>query len=794
MNTANLIGSGNGTPLERKSTLPDSSLNDDPSHGFTTSLETLTDAHYQNYYAPRAVSRVRATERGAISMSATRARALGAPRRKVTSDCIGIPTRDKHRSIVAWQFRPDVPVTDGRTGKAAKYVFPADHRSRIDVTPCTREKWGDPHVPKIITESPTKSDSLASGDPAGGWLTVCYGAMYGSAGWKGSNDQGAAGVITPDLEDLPCRDRDGNPATIYLAPDANVQSNVGVWLVVTRLKRWLESHGAKVLIVCLPLPDDPSVNVGPDDWRALNPKAPLSEFLALARETVPQPPDPESGQTIATSFAALKPVMDAKYGYIRDDAMVVALDNQKAYSLHDFEKGEARDQRYYAAEGAKGALTIKQGASEWLAQPDKTTFSRRTAAPGYPLRTERNECNRYAAFPPWGLTTADRDPDVVKLYEEIHYEALKQATDDEVRHVMQFEGHPWRNPRENKVLHAVTLISNIGGMAKDTLGTIQGQAYELFGGEVAWGVGNDILHGRFTNWLKNKLFVQGMEISGLDKRADRNKLKAIITEPVLEMEGKGIDSARYPNTANFWLTSNEAVPVNIPRGERRYYALRLGDTRPPAALLDKVYSQIIGNPHGLRAVVYFWIFEMDYTGFSRTAPIDSTSGMDGITYGGNSDLERLVEDLVLNDPVLATSDIWRHAELVQFNRLLANEGGQLKSAALHAFSQRPGYREWNAKDVWGSKQVRLCAIRKGDEWNSKVPRDPTIAAEYRRHIDPHDTFQRTGVVPPWSYNIAKANVTLAESERLKAEGHESEAAVLADLAAEERRGGAGQKF
>ncbi|PCJ54647.1 MAG: hypothetical protein COA79_21605 [Planctomycetota bacterium] len=77
---------------------------------------------------------------------------------------------------------------------------------------------------------------------------------------------------------------------------------------------------------------------------------------------------------------------------------------------------------------------------------------------------------------------------------------------------------------------------------------------------------------QFNEWADCKMFINLDEISlhTNDRIADRDRIKALITQPRLEINNKYGMKYETRNTFNILFTSNNSVPVNIEQGDRRF--------------------------------------------------------------------------------------------------------------------------------------------------------------------------------------------------------------------------------
>jgi hypothetical protein len=75
---------------------------------------------------------------------------------------------------------------------------------------------------------------------------------------------------------------------------------------------------------------------------------------------------------------------------------------------------------------------------------------------------------------------------------------------------------------------------------------------------------------KFTHWLQNKLFIGIEEIYVSDRREVSEALKPLITNPRVEIQGKGANQVTGDNRANFLLCSNHKDAILKNRTDRRY--------------------------------------------------------------------------------------------------------------------------------------------------------------------------------------------------------------------------------
>jgi hypothetical protein len=176
-----------------------------------------------------------------------------------------IPVRSAPGEISTYQIRPDEPRIN-EDGKPVKYEMPRGSRMVLDVPPVVSHHIGDPSVPLFITEGVRKADSAAS-------RGLCCIALLGVWNWRGTNECGGR-VALADWEIIALNGRE-----TYVLFDSDVMTKPEVHRALVRLKGFLESRGARLMVVYLP-PGDGGTKVGLDDFLAAGHT--VGELLALA--------------------------------------------------------------------------------------------------------------------------------------------------------------------------------------------------------------------------------------------------------------------------------------------------------------------------------------------------------------------------------------------------------------------------------------------------------------------------------------------------------------------------------
>jgi hypothetical protein len=86
------------------------------------------------------------------------------------------------------------------------------------------------------------------------------------------------------------------------------------------------------------------------------------------------------------------------------------------------------------------------------------------------------------------------------------------------------------------------------------------------------------LFGRFSNGVRERLFVCIDETKGKDFVENTDKLKNLITSKTIRYEEKNVMTKDIPNLSNFYFTTNNNNPIHISSSDRRYVAIKCKDT------------------------------------------------------------------------------------------------------------------------------------------------------------------------------------------------------------------------
>jgi putative DNA primase/helicase len=120
-------------------------------------------------------------------------------------------------------------------------------------------------------------------------------------------------------------------------------------------------------------------------------------------------------------------------------------------------------------------------------------------------------------------------------------------------------------------------------------------------------VGQDELEDKFNDWRSAKLAVVGDEVSSRQELVhNKNRLKALITSPTVQINPKNLPRRDERNHINIVFLSNELQPLALDNSDRRYLVIYTPRARE-MAFYDKLKAWKEGG--GLKA---FYQYLLDY--------------------------------------------------------------------------------------------------------------------------------------------------------------------------------------
>ncbi len=166
-------------------------------------------------------------------------------------------------------------------------------------------------------------------------------------------------------------------------------------------------------------------------------------------------------------------------------------------------------------------------------------------------------------------------------------EMLAAVTDGDeagIRYLTHWMAFKAQNPGARSMVAIV--LQGGQGIGKTLLGHV---LRHILGPENCSSISQNALESQFNSAYAGKLFVMADEV--VDKEnaiTTSNKLKQLISDPVVHVNGKNVKQFEAPNRTSWWFTSNASAPVRVEGpGDRRYTVFR-GLSTPTAEYRAKL--------------------------------------------------------------------------------------------------------------------------------------------------------------------------------------------------------------
>ncbi len=196
----------------------------------------------------------------------------------------------------------------------------------------------------------------------------------------------------------------------------------------------------------------------------------------------------------------------------------------------------------------------------WIKAPDRRTYRGVTFLPGGTVPP--GWYNTWAGF---SVTPAQGDVD---LYLEHLHDVICAGSDNYFEWLISWMADAVQHPSERP--GTAVVIRGPRGSGKTMAVQIFGKLFGYHYKEVTQAAH---LTGRFNGHMEDALVLYCNEAFGVHDKQAESQLKALITDPFIMIEGKGLQARRMPNFIRLILTSNDDWVVPAGGDERRYCVL-----------------------------------------------------------------------------------------------------------------------------------------------------------------------------------------------------------------------------
>ena len=226
------------------------------------------------------------------------------------------------------------------------------------------------------------------------------------------------------------------------------------------------------------------------------------------------------------------------------------------------------------------------------------------------------------------ITFYSEHPDDFSFYQGLKYNAVRN--DVIVERFMNHIKHVWCKGDERNYKYTLSWFAKI---IKNPLGrcgtalvvkgaegtgknTITDVICEILSGYSIPNVSRiESIVGRFNSAIENKKLIVCNEMSSTEMNSINifDRLKAMITEPTIDIEVKGIDVRTVQNVSNYIFLSNNFNPIKITSGDRRYHVITPSDKyKGNRKYFNELYSDMMDEQGNYRkefieALVYYFM-------------------------------------------------------------------------------------------------------------------------------------------------------------------------------------------
>lgn len=156
------------------------------------------------------------------------------------------------------------------------------------------------------------------------------------------------------------------------------------------------------------------------------------------------------------------------------------------------------------------------------------------------------------------------------------------------------------------------------GTGKNTVADAVRRIYGRYGRSIT----QTQLESQWTDWISCRLFIVGNEVLHRQEQiTQKGRIKTLISEPTVTVERKHLPGREEPNMANLMFLSNELVPLNIDKGDRRFLVQYSPPPHPDGAAFYIGLSEKSMPIETVQALHWYLLNRVDCTGFdAHTKP------------------------------------------------------------------------------------------------------------------------------------------------------------------------------
>lgn len=225
-----------------------------------------------------------------------------------------------------------------------------------------------------------------------------------------------------------------------------------------------------------------------------------------------------------------------------------------------------------------------------------------------------------------GMAMVPKEGNVDPILDLVRYltsrAAEHDAECDEIMHwLLCWLAYPLQHPGAK--LRTAVVMHGDEGAGKNFLFDIMVAIYGKYGALV----GQDELEDKFNDWRSCKMFVVGDEVSSRAELVhNKNRLKALITSPTVQINPKNLARREEKNQMNIVFLSNELQPLALDNSDRRYLVVYTPRAKDPD------YYRKLGEwrDNGGAEAFYHFLLTYPLDGFHPYSPAPMTAAKEAL--------------------------------------------------------------------------------------------------------------------------------------------------------------------
>ena len=296
----------------------------------------------------------------------------------------------------------------------------------------------------------------------------------------------------------------------------------------------------------------------------------------------------------------------------------------------------------------------------------------------------------------------------------------------ERRFVLRWMAHLIQRPGI-KMFVSLAFWSHVEGVGKnllfELLDSIIGPAHSTV-------IGQKELLSSFNDWANRRIFVIGDEVSGNDKRQERDTLKGLITGTNIHINEKYQPDRVQPNLLNFVFLSNHHDALFLNDHDRRFFVWEIESEKLPEVQAIKFVQW--RDSIGLSALHYF-LLNYPLGDFNPKAPAPMTAAKMQMADDNRSDLEAWIAEVMASNVVQEFGRELATANEIGRAYAASTEHGVPSSKAIVGACKRLGaVARPNQVRLVGGKKVRPSALARPEFW--KLQSESAWAVEMAKEV------------------------------------------------------------